>query len=94
MLGLFRYYNDSLALARRRTQLYYGPSSTTTILECFVKLPPKLERDETLCMLNRPARAHTAAPHCDFHCHHLHVYLTPHFLWRQATTARSSQRRP
>ena len=32
--------------------------------------------NETVCMLNRPARAHTATTHCGSHCHPLRVVLT------------------
>ena len=49
------------------------PVRTTTILGCFFKLPPKLEWD--IVPVKPSARAHTAAPNCDSHCHQLRVFF-------------------
>ena len=51
--------------------------ATTTILGCFVKLPPPTRR-RYIVHVKPTARAHTAAPHCLSHCHQLRVdFNTP-----------------
>ena len=60
-----------------RPALYYDLGSFS------IALP---NSNQTFCMLNPSARTHTAAPHCDSHCHQLRVALTLHILWRQLRT--------
>ena len=58
-----------------------GPSSTARILSHFQA--PCKTRMRHFCVLNYQRRL-TRAPHCGSHCQKLRVFLTLHFLWRQA----------
>ena len=57
-------------------------STTTTIVGSRSQAPSQTRIIDILHV--KPARTHTAAPHCGSHCHQLRVVLTLQFLWRQA----------